>query len=100
MRAAGDPDMMDLLPSAATVRTALMDMAQHEQAQDRDVSLPMAMLVGGGMSSDLLQKRTRIKYYDLTLQYLWIGIPTQFSKDREAYMRTRMLFLAEYERSR
>jgi hypothetical protein len=101
MPAAGVPDMMDLLPSAAAVRTALMEMAQHEQAQDRDVSLPGAMLVGGGMSSDgLKKKRTGIKYYDLTLQYLWIGTPTQFGKDREVSMQTRMLFLAEHDRSR
>jgi hypothetical protein len=101
MPAAGVPDMTDYLPSAAAVRSSLMEMAAAEQKYDREISIPAAMAVGGGMSSDgLKKKRTGIKYYDLTLQYLHIGGTTYFGKDREVSMRTRMLFLAEHNRSR
>jgi hypothetical protein len=52
------------------------------------------------MSSDGLKKKsTGVKYYDLILQYLCIGVQTQFGKDREVPMRTRMLFLQSMTRA-
>jgi hypothetical protein len=60
MPAAGVPDMTDYLPSAAAVRSSLMDMAAAEQRNDREISIPAAMVVGGGMSSDGLKKSAQV----------------------------------------
>jgi hypothetical protein len=60
MPAAGVPDMMDFLPSAGAVRSSLMEMATAEQKHDREISIPTAMVVGGGMSSDGLKKSAQV----------------------------------------
>jgi hypothetical protein len=60
MPAAGRPDMTDYLPSAAAVRTSLMDMTTVKLKYDREISIPAAMAVGGGMSSDGLKRSAQV----------------------------------------
>jgi hypothetical protein len=72
--ATGLLDITDYLPSAADVRSSSMDTATAEQKYDREIFVTAAKHLGDRMSSDgIRKKRTGIKCFEMTLQYLHIG---------------------------
>jgi hypothetical protein len=97
LSASAVPDMDDLLPSAAFVKSCLVELAARGREHDAKYVIPRAKAFGGGMSSDgLKKKRTGVKYYDLTLHYFEVEKFPELGKDRLITLKTRMLFIAEH----